>query len=294
MFSIVITTKDRQEFLLRCLKTILKNSILPREIIVVNDGGKTPDFSSIDFKKVDFQLLSNLESKGANYSRNLGVLKSSADIVFLLDDDDALNEYSLKRRLDILMSDPSVGLVYTGIKIVASNNLDMVLREVKPVSSKNVHFDLLSKGNIIGSTSRVALRKHIFIKAGKFDEKLSCLQDYDLWIRISKISKVAHDFGCNVLYTIHNNGNQISSNYDKYICAGKYLLNKYNEDITSYGLYNKFKSQLYLRCALSSKKYCYKTTLIYSLKSFFCKPNIKALTLIFLPKIVLNKLYPFT
>ena len=54
MFSIVITTKNRLDFLRRAVNSILNSSLLPKEIIIVNDGGKKPDFSDIDFGGVIF------------------------------------------------------------------------------------------------------------------------------------------------------------------------------------------------------------------------------------------------
>ena len=41
--------------------------------------------------------------------------------------------------------------------------------------------------NIVGITSTVAVRKKELIKAGLFDEKMPCRQDYDLWIRMAPL-----------------------------------------------------------------------------------------------------------
>lgn len=41
MFSIVITTKDRAYYLKRAVDSILKSTISPKDIVIINDGGKT-------------------------------------------------------------------------------------------------------------------------------------------------------------------------------------------------------------------------------------------------------------
>lgn len=38
-FSIVITTKNRLDFLQRAIKSIAANTLTPSEIVIVNDGG---------------------------------------------------------------------------------------------------------------------------------------------------------------------------------------------------------------------------------------------------------------
>ncbi|EFC9369354.1 glycosyltransferase family 2 protein, partial [Escherichia coli] len=40
MFSIVITTKDRACYLKRAVDSILKSTISPKDIVIINDGGK--------------------------------------------------------------------------------------------------------------------------------------------------------------------------------------------------------------------------------------------------------------
>ncbi|MGG9032552.1 glycosyltransferase family 2 protein, partial [Escherichia coli] len=81
-------------------------------------------------------------------------------------------------------------------------------------------YSLLNDGNIIGSISRVVLRKKCFYRAGNFDESLSCLQDYDLWIRRAKVCKIANDKEASVIDTVHESGKQTSSKFKNYENTG--------------------------------------------------------------------------
>ena len=40
MISIIITTKNRLDFLKRAVKSVVENNYQPDEIVVVNDGGE--------------------------------------------------------------------------------------------------------------------------------------------------------------------------------------------------------------------------------------------------------------
>lgn len=86
--SIIIPTYSRAKALERCIKSILQQTHLPDEIIIIDDG---------ELKKLPF--LEEFVSKGINYvykkkkkkgvvdSRNIGSDIANGDIVFLLEDD---------------------------------------------------------------------------------------------------------------------------------------------------------------------------------------------------------------
>lgn len=295
MFSVVITTKDRLDYLKRCVDSVLSSTVKPKEIIIINDAGV--HFGNELFEQstsdVDIVIIRNEFSQGANLSRNVGVGLSKCEIVYLIDDDDAVNETSFEKRLDILSKDENVGLCFTGINIISSNDLSTYSRSVSPYMSNDYLYDLFDKGNIIGSTSRVAIRKKYFYKAGGFDEELQCFQDYDLWIRMAKVCKISNDGESNVLYTVHAGGGQISSKYKKYLEAGNYLINKYQADLVAFNLVGNFASHIHLRVAISSSS----SSIIYRIKhsiiSFCKRPNIKSFALIFTPYWLLRRMHMF-
>ena len=293
MYSVVITTKDREEYLTRALESIVRSSVLPTDIVIVNDGGKKIILEGFPQKEIIFTVIDNPVSKGANYSRNIGVQNTLSEFVFFLDDDDSVTEKSFETRLLKFQEDNDVGLVYTGIQLVSSDNLDLPLRKAFPVEISNYHYQLLTNSNVIGSTSRVGIRKSHFYEAGKFDEDLKSLQDYDLWIRLAKISKIKHDNTCGVLYTVHQGGSQVSSKYFSYLSSGEYLLDKYRKDLLAYKGINKFKAKVYLRVALSASSSSCKYQFTYALKSFFLRPSLKSLCLIVIPGSLLRKCYSY-
>lgn len=297
--SIVITTKNRNEYLLRAINSIMENTTIPRNIIIVNDGDKIEhEFLSNKLpSEVELTLINNTISKGANASRNIGINLCPTEIIFLLDDDDALTSSSIQDRFNIINKSPNTVLVFTGVHFVYSSNLSNIIRSTLPSELPNdnaLNTKMLIKyGNIIGSTSRVCIRKSAFLSAGKFDEGLSCLQDYDLWIRMSKQGKIDNDQKSNILYTIHKNGQQISSQYQKYLETGLILYEKYQDDILKFNLKKQFLSQIYLRVAIISSNFSKKNKIKYCLLSLTHKINFRALLLLLLPSKVIKKIHPY-
>ncbi|HGS5631535.1 TPA: glycosyltransferase family 2 protein [Vibrio parahaemolyticus] len=292
MISVIITTKDRVEFLNRAVRSVMNSSTLPLDVIIVNDGGVKIRDDTFRFNNdVKIKIINNEISLGGNKARNQGAEKAEGEYLFFLDDDDAYTVDSISSRLPYF-DDPNTGLVYTGKKFVKSDRLEKVYHVSKPHYEGMLLKHLFKLGNIIGTTSCVAVRREAFNDAGGFDTELHALQDYDLWIRVASQYQVRHDNACNVLYTVHVNSKQISSNYYKYLEAGDFLHHKYKVQLKGFKLEREFLAARYLRVAMVASKFSSLARVKYSLLSFIYKPSLKSLFLL-IPVTVSKKIRNF-
>lgn len=298
-FSVVITTKNRLGFLKRCVGSIYNSEIWPKEIIIVNDCGDlvTEDIFS-SYKSLNILVINNPISMGANYCRNVGGRSSSSSILFFMDDDDYFEKSTFLNRMKLFEQREHIDLIYTGCSFRSSENLNKELRKTIPKRHEgNDYFNsLIEKGNIIGSTSRVAIRKKSFIEVDGFDESLSSFQDFDLWLRVARYGKITSEEQAGIRYTIHkkNQGHQqISRQYNKYLKDADYIIKKYSTyDYFDKNKIKKLESSLYLRIALSAIEnplICKK----YSALSFVKRPNVKALVVSLIPYSIISKIYNF-
>ena len=89
--SVVIPTKDRPDDLAECIDSVLGQELLPKEIIVVDDGLLSAEYIDQARKKVSLLNVGFNYSKenklGLSVSRNLGAARAASDIVLFLDDD---------------------------------------------------------------------------------------------------------------------------------------------------------------------------------------------------------------
>ena len=94
-FSIIIPTYNREIDLNKCLNSILLQTILPTEIIIIDDGelpiGFIKDWNYKIFKrKINFKYYKKnheIERRGLSESKNKALELVSSDIFFILDDD---------------------------------------------------------------------------------------------------------------------------------------------------------------------------------------------------------------
>ena len=106
--SLVIPTYNRSEDLDKCFDSIIIQTVLPKEIIIVDDSEndeieKLTNFREKEFldKKIILKYIRNKKEKSMTIARNIGVENSSGDIIQFLDSDVVLDKNYLKEILKI-------------------------------------------------------------------------------------------------------------------------------------------------------------------------------------------------
>src|SRR5690606_33345640 len=153
-------------------------------------------------------------------------------ILMFLDDDDTWENTKIADQINIFENDKEAGLVFTGKIFVRESNRNKIVRISMPKKEGFIFREMLFS-NVPGSTTCVALRRDVFFNAGMFDESLKALQDYDLWLRCARITKIRHDGKANLRYTLQSSAAQISKNVVSKIesieIIKEKLLNDYRE-----------------------------------------------------------------
>jgi len=110
--SIVISTHDRPDSLTSVFDSVLRQTLPPRQIIVVNDGGLDVPAELSDRARaagIAFRH-ERLDTASLTASRNRGLALADGDVVLLMDDDGALPPDYLARLAELYQADHA-GLV---------------------------------------------------------------------------------------------------------------------------------------------------------------------------------------
>ena len=101
--SFIICTKDRPEDLQKCVESILEQTVLPQECIVVDASANSTENENnckrIINKRIKFMHIKSEPS--TTKQRNIGVDNSRGDIVFFLDDDVILDKEYHEKMLSV-------------------------------------------------------------------------------------------------------------------------------------------------------------------------------------------------
>lgn len=233
-FSVVIPTHNREKELSIAIQSVFNQTLLPSELIVIDDCSSIPVSSEI-FKSapkmIRTKLLRNNVSKGGNYSRNKGIYASNGDWIAFLDDDDEF----LNNKLEIIdsliqKSKPNIDIIYHPANYIMVNENITYLTRPKKFNNKESAFCQLLKKNIVGATSMVIVKKEVLIKVGGFDEKLPAAQDYELWLNLAKHNSIFY-YTNEILtnYYSYTNKNSVSKSFNKMNEAFLHIEFKHND-----------------------------------------------------------------
>ena len=189
--SIIIRTKDRPQFLQEALLSFSKNNDLDDvESIIVNDGGSdVRHLVEKSFKQQRlFKYIDLQPNRGRCYAGNIGVENSSAPYIIFLDDDDLLylsGVRSLLEKYESISCDKPV-ILYGKVEARLYEKIDSKGKLFKTFG-RDFDPDALLWENFIPFNS-IIIPKIFFNNAGGLDTKLSCFEDWDLFLRLSELA----------------------------------------------------------------------------------------------------------
>ena len=225
LISVVIPTKNRAKLLPRALESARGQTYQNLEILVVSDGSQDETDEIMAQKEAqgeNIRYLSYFPGRGGNYARNMGIRAARGEWVAFLDDDDEWHPDKLQKQMQLAQSNPGIGLICTAINVVedATGAHHVHCPEVPDDPAREI-----LKRNFIGSTTTVLVRHSLLDECGMFDEEMPAKQDYDLWIRLCRLTGVG-------VVEYHNlaENNQISWDYRRYAAANARLWEKYGKD----------------------------------------------------------------
>lgn len=226
--SVVIPTYNRAHLIKESLQSVLDQTILPLEIIVVDDF--STDNTEEVVKSLNSPLIKyfkNQRTKGANGARNTGIMLSRGEFIAFHDSDDIWLSDKLELQLQVLKSDPNIDMCFCSL--ITENGIITPKRKIKSFDIR----EQLKLKNFISTQTIFIYKKQALIFL--FDEELRRFQDWDFVLRVSSEKKIHHIDKPLVIQKL-----QIGSitNTVNYLDSYEKIYTKY-PDIYKYGIFNK-------------------------------------------------------
>ena len=180
--SVVIPCYNSQETILRAIDSVLNQTLLPKEIIIVDDCSNDStlqilnDVVSVYNGSVQILITRNSTNRGASFSRNKGWDQSTCKFVAFLDSDDSW--FSNKIEIQYRFMFGNKDCHFSGHKCSFDQNSDF--------DYDKIVFEKISPRQILVSnpypTPSVILRRDLPFR---FDVNLKRLEDQLLWAEIA-------------------------------------------------------------------------------------------------------------
>ncbi len=120
--TIIVPVYNVEEYVGRCLESIITQTHANLEIIVVNDGSDDNSMDVVEkFSTIDNRfVVVNQKNLGLSLARNCGLDIATGDYVLFVDSDDWLDPEACERLLDVAL-ETNADVVVFGLMLVAPN-----------------------------------------------------------------------------------------------------------------------------------------------------------------------------
>ena len=185
--SVVIPTFNRRNLLKRAIHSVIKQTIEPREIIVIDNGSTDQTYQMVSSLFPDINYFTE-KKRGVSAARNKGIIESKSKWIAFLDSDDTWEPKKLEKQLEFsLLNQNKYRLIHTD-EIWYRNNKFLNQLNKHKKSGGDIFKNSLKLCCI--SPSSAFVNKQVFNDYGLFDENLEVCEDYDMWIRITSKEEV--------------------------------------------------------------------------------------------------------
>ena len=187
-FSLLLCTyaKDNPAHLKACLVSIISQTSLPSELVIVKDGPLVPELdgaiSSTSFP-FEAQTVSLPLNQTLGLARAAGVEAAKHDIIALMDSDDIALPDRFELQLAEFAKKPQISILGGQIAEFNDNPDHTHAMRMTPLA----HHDIVARaktGNPFNAMT-VMFKKQAALDAGNF-RYFPGFEDYDLWVRMIK------------------------------------------------------------------------------------------------------------
>ncbi|KPK82857.1 MAG: hypothetical protein AMS27_13830 [Bacteroides sp. SM23_62_1] len=189
LISVIIPTYKRPERLKFAIESVLNQTYLNWELVIVDDNPpdsnerqKTMEMVRHYISDKRIKYFKNIKNLGGSGARNVGINYAKGEYLSFLDDDDEYMPRKLEKQVELFRTSTyeNLGVVYCGYKSVDANG--------KPLSF--INYRVKGKAFVphlirnITPTPTILIKKRIIDEAGGFNQALKSGQEYELMLRI--------------------------------------------------------------------------------------------------------------
>src|SRR3989344_2599957 len=193
MISIIILTYNRAGFISEAIESALEQSFPDWELIVIDDASEDNTREIVEeyiVRDSRIKYFRNDEHLRISKSRNKALSLALGEYVAVLDSDDVWSDRDkLKKQYGFLEGNKDYVLIGGGVIVIDEYGKE-IRRYFNRESDENIRGKILFQNQFAHSS--VMFRREAALKAGGYDENLNIGEDYDLWLRLGVVGKMAN------------------------------------------------------------------------------------------------------
>ncbi|MFA4845408.1 MAG: glycosyltransferase [Patescibacteria group bacterium] len=202
--SILMSVWNGERYLRTAVESLLAQTYQEFELLIVNDASSdrtSQILHELSQQDPRVRIITNKTNLGLTRSLNRALQDIQSDYVARMDADDIALPDRLEKQVAFLESHPDVGIVGTAYQFIGADN-DVIGAHRRssriyggqerhpPTQDAQLRRVLIRYNPFLHSS--VMIRKTLLDRVHGYDETYHRAQDYDLWMRLSPLTRLAN------------------------------------------------------------------------------------------------------
>ena len=210
--SVIMPVRNGKDYLQEAVDSVLQQSFADLELLLIDDGSTDDDYDRYALQDERIRVI-HLTGLGVSRARNVGMAQARGEFIAFLDSDDIWFPSKLRAQVDYFEQNHDVGVVFGQfIRWPAQANGSFApaaslvqdasqFTRMDPARSGWLYTRLLD-GLLVGMNTAV-IRRSVYESIGGFNEAMRQGEDYDFWLKASRVAEMHSLNGPVALYRIH-------------------------------------------------------------------------------------------
>ncbi len=211
--TVIIPVRNGKDYIQEALDSVLSQSFRDFEVVIIDDGSDDFDYASLESQDDRIRVI-RLSGRGVSHARNAGMRVAKGEFFAFLDADDVWFPGKLEAQIRYFDLNPHVGVVFGQFlrwppgpdgKFPSAASLSTDCSNLTAPESERSGwiYGRLLMGLLVGMNTAV-IRRTIYKQIGEFNESMRIGEDYDFWLRASRMGEMHSLNGPVALYRIHS------------------------------------------------------------------------------------------
>lgn len=187
--SVIMSVYNCELFVADAIESIFGQTFADYEFIIIDDGSTdtTTDILKKYAKKDRRVRLYHQKNMGLITALNRGCKKARGQYIARMDADDISLPERFEKQIGFMDKHPDIGVLGTSIGIIDSEGIEKTTW-LPPTSPEYVKWSLIFGSSLAHASTMI--RKELMEAAGYYRLKALHIEDYDLWVRLSSLTKL--------------------------------------------------------------------------------------------------------
>lgn len=192
LVTVIMPVYNSERYVAKSIESILNQTYTNFEFLIFDDGSTDnsreiiSSFASGDNRIIPFYSDVNL---GYVTHLNKGILLAKGDLIARMDSDDIAMADRLQAQVDFLWRNSDVAVVGSSSIVIDADGRDVTVSN-RNISPEQLFWQSFFTNPISHPT--VMFRRSVILNIGMYDPLKMPSEDYDLWVRVLRHSKIAN------------------------------------------------------------------------------------------------------